>query len=107
MTKEPKKKRHCSWNGHARGVVRDYYDRFGKELSGAALRDFIAVDNAVEETLRMNDGQSRMKLISLLHRDRAYTLEGAADIVGCGPATASRWQKKFFEMVARNCGWID
>lgn len=107
MTGEPKKKQRCSWIGHAKGITRDYYDNQGKELSGAALRNFVAVDNAVDDTLRMKDGQFRVKLIQLLHRDRKLTLEGAGMAVHCGVATAGRWQKKFFEMVARNSGWID
>lgn len=107
MTKEQKKKQRYSWWSYIREIVREYYERRPAELNGVAARSWKAVRDAIETTERMPDGYSRIRLVRMLHADRTYTLDGAANAIPCDRATAARWQRRFFEEVARNRGLLD
>ncbi len=98
-----------SWWGHIKAIIRAYPARQGKELSGVALRDQMAVQGAIEATRHMDGGEARMKVIRLLHWSVPITLNlnGVALAVKCDRATAARWQRKFFEEVARNRDLLD
>ncbi len=98
----PKKKTHYDWWPYIRGVIRKYPARCGMELHGLPQREQEAVQAAIDATERMVNGKARLKVIQLVHWNRAYTLEGAALSIPCSKATANRWQRAFFEMVARN-----
>lgn len=108
MNQEQKKKRRYSWWPYIREVVREYpkKNEAGKACA-VAEREDDAVQEALEETERMADGQNRLKLIRLLHWDRTHTLDGAALAIPCSRRTAAYWQREFFELVARNRGLLD
>lgn len=76
-------------------------------MSDAERAGWAAVDGAVEVTKHMENGDARIKIIEMVHWDRTHTLEGAAMEAHCGRATAARWQRDFFEEVARNRGLLD
>ena len=101
-------KQQYPWWGYIKSIIRKYPGGAGG-LSGVALRNHEAVQAAIEATERMVDGQSRLKVIRLLHwsKPRTLTLDGAALDARCGRATASRWQKRFYEEVAINRGDLD
>lgn len=100
-------KQHYPWCGYIRAIVRAYPGRMGADLSGVAKREYEAVRAAVEATERMEDGEARLKVIRLVHWNRTHTLEGAALTVPCSERTAGRWQRRFFEEVARNRDLLD
>lgn len=100
-------KQHYPWWGYVKSIVRDYATQCTEDLTGVAVANYEAVIEAVNATERMTDGQNRLKLIKMLHWDRTHTLEGAARVIPCGRSTAARWQREFFEMVARNRGLLD
>lgn len=95
------------WWPYVRGVVRAYPERKGEGLHGVAMREQEAVQAAIEATERMSGGAERLKVIRMVHWDRVHTLDGAALAVPCDRATAARWQRKFFEAVARNRDLLD
>lgn len=107
MTKEPKKKHQYSWWPYIREIVRAYPERRGKELRGKSAREQEAVEAAIGVTYSMENGQNHMKIIRLVHWDRKLTIEGAALSTPCDKRTAQRWQKAFFEEVARNRDLLD
>lgn len=100
-------KKHYKWWGYIKDVVREYHESRSNELSGVALREHEAVKKAVDDTLNMDGGASRLKVISMVHWERTRTLEGAALSIPCDRATAARWQRRFFEEVARNRDLLD
>lgn len=100
-------KQHYPWWGYIKAIIRDYPGRTGIDLSGVAKREFEAVQAAVEATERMAGGRDRMKLVQLVHFDRTHTIEGAALTVPCSERTAARWQRRFFEDVARRRDLLD
>lgn len=100
-------KRHYPWWGHVRAIIRAYPGKMGKDLSRVETMNYEAVKAAIEATQRMENGEARMKVIRLVHLDRTHTLEGAALAVPCSERTANRWQRLFFEMVARNRDFLD
>lgn len=102
-----KEKKHYSWWGYIREIVQKYPERKGLELYGADKHAQEAVQAAIDATERMVDGEARLKVIRLVLWDGTYQLQGAALQIPCGKSTAARWQKTFFEMVARNRGIID
>lgn len=100
-------KRHYKWWGYIKAVVREYPEYRSSELSGVESREHEAVKKAVDKTLMMDGGADRLKVISMVHWERTRTLEGAALAIPCEKTTAYRWQRKFFEEVARNRDLLD
>lgn len=100
-------KKHYDWWGYVKSLVRKYPESRSSELSGVALRNHEAVRKAVDDTLNMDGGANRLKVINMVHWERTRTLEGAALAVPCDRATAARWQRRFFEEVARNLVLLD
>lgn len=103
--------KHYLWWPYVRYLVRQYpnWEKTAQENLNLSERDaegFNAVKNAIKLTERMNNGSSRLKVIQALHWDRALTLEGAALSIPCDKSTAARWQKSFFEEVARKAGYL-
>lgn len=100
-------KKHYKWWGYIKDVVREYPGGRSSELSGVALREHEAVRKAVDDTLNTDGGASRLKVISMVHWERTRTLDGAALAVPCSGRTATYWQRRFFEDVAKNMGLLD
>lgn len=100
-------KNHYPWWGYIRNLVQKYPETEKKALSGVALKGKNAVKAAIEATERMDGGEDRIKLIGMVHFERTHTLEGAAKKIPCDRSTAARWQKKFFEDVAREMEILD
>lgn len=100
-------KQHYKWWGYIKAIVQEYPRERPSELSGVELREHEAVKKAVDETLKMDGGANRLKVISMVHWGRTRTLEGAALAIPCDRATAARWQRRFFEEVARNRDLLD
>ena len=100
-------KKHYDWWGYVKSIIRAYPGGKSSELSGVALRSHEAVKKAVDDTMMMADGANRLKVISMVHWERTRTLEGAALSIPCDRATAARWQRRFFEEVARNRDLLD
>lgn len=100
-------KQRYPWWGYIKAIIREYPKRRASELSGVALREHEAVKRAVDKTLMMDGGANRLKVISMVHWERTRTLEGAALAIPCDRATAARWQRRFFEEVARNRDLLD
>lgn len=100
-------KKHYKWWGYIKAVIREYPGSRSGELSGVALREYEAVKRAVDDTLKMDGGVNRLKVISMVHWERTRTLGGAALAVPCSDRTAAYWQREFFELVARNCNLLD
>lgn len=100
-------KQHYDWWGYIKSLIRKYPENRSDELSGVALRNHEAVKKAVDDTMKMDGGANRLKVINMVHWERTRTLEGAALAIPCDRATAARWQRRFFEEVARNRDLLD
>ncbi len=100
-------KRHYPWWGHVKAIIRAYPGQIGKDLSRVEMMNYEAVKAAIDATRRMENGEARMKVVRLVHLERTHTVEGAALTVPCDRATAARWQRRFFEEVARNRDFLD
>lgn len=96
--------KHYAWWGYVKEIIREYPLHKADDLAGVALRNHTAVKIAIEKTERMPDGSNRIKVIERLHwgNPRTLTLDGVANTIPCDRATAARWQRRFFEEVARN-----
>lgn len=101
-------KTHYPWWSYVKYIVQQYPKReHGSLPSVVQNREVMAVGSAIFKTEQMDGGDERMKVIRMVHFDRTHTLSGAALEIPCDRATAARWQRKFFEDVARNRGLID
>lgn len=100
-------KQHYKWWGYIKAIIREYPKGRSSELTGVELREHEAVKKAVDETMKMDGGANRLKVISMVHWERTRTLGGAALAVPCSDRTAAYWQREFFELVARNCNLPD
>lgn len=102
-----KSKQHYSWWSYIKEIIREYPDMRTASTSGVTAREVDAVSDAVYATERTPAGDARLKVIRMVHWDGTHTLAGAALEIPCSERTAARWQRKFFEEVARNRGLLD
>lgn len=101
------KKQHYKWWGYIKAIIQEYPRSRSSELTGVEIREHEAVKKAVDETMKMDGGANRLKVISMVHWERTRTLGGAALAVPCGNRTAAYWQREFFEETARNRDVMD
>lgn len=106
MEEKRKKKPHYSWWPYIREIIMEYPSRRSVELRGVAQREQEAVQAAINATERMVNGEARLKAIRLVLWDRK-TLDGAALVIPCSRRTVARWQRRFFEEVARGRDLLD
>ena len=78
-----------------------------RTLPPVEQRDHDAVWSAICRTEGLPDGKDRLKIIELVHWKGSHTLTGASAVVHVSDSTAKRWQRDFFLLVARSCGFID
>lgn len=95
------------WWGYVKAIIRAQHERKGKQLAGAARREYEAVENAVNEALRMNYGALRVKLVDMVFWSKTHTLQGAALALNISEHTAQRWHANFIKSVAVNMGILD
>lgn len=100
-------KQQYSWWPYIREIVRLYPTRSQIPLTGVAFREYMDVKQALETTEAMPDGKTKIQVIRMVHLDKTFTLEAAAQKIPCDRTTAARWQRRFFEEVARNRGLLD
>lgn len=98
---------HYHWWGYVRYIVREYPARKSQNLFGTARIDQNAVQKAVDDTRKTPGGGDKLDVIDRLHWSRTHTLDGVSRVCHCGRNTAARWQRKFFEAVAKNRGLMD
>lgn len=106
-----KQKKHYPWWGYVRYIIRRYpvldENYLFQEMCRADSRDWSAVKSAIDHTECTENGLARLKMIRMVHWDRTHTLEGAALSIPCSRSLAAKWQREFFEEVARNRGLLD
>lgn len=98
------------WWPYVRYLVRQYptwNNMLRTEMTGSDLRGWNSVMKAIDSTKRMENGLARLNVIRMVYWDGTHTLNGAALEIPCDRSTAARWQRKFFEDVARNRGLLD
>lgn len=94
------------WWGYVKAMIRKY--KAGDEdLFGVALREHIAVAEAITQTNAYPDGKERLSLISLVFWKRTHTLEGAAMAVNVSERTGRRWHTDFIKLVAEKYGLLE
>lgn len=102
------KKQYYPWWGYVKSIVRKYpaiIDR--KDLKGVEKKERDAVLTAIDAAWGSDQGSTQIRAIEMMHFHRTHTLTGAAQEIGCDRSTAARWQRKFFEDVAKNMGLMD
>lgn len=95
------------WWGYIKAIIRNYPALEGRCCQGTELKERMAVQQAIDQTERMESGTERMQVIELVFFRQTHTLEGAALMVPCGYETAKRWIQQFIKMVSRNMGLLD
>ena len=65
-------------------------------------RELEAVEAAVRETRRLQDGRERLRLIELLYWKGTHTLHGAADVCHVSFSVAKRWNEDFLYLTWRS-----
>ena len=63
-------------------------------------RELEAVRRAVDETLRMNNGKTRIEMVELVFWRQSHTLTGATMKLHLSDRTAQRWHQEFIRCVA-------
>ena len=71
------------------------------------MREKNAVKNAIDKTLKKDDGKDRIKVIELVLFKQTHTIDGAAQIVCCSERTARRWHTDFIRLVAKEYGLLE
>lgn len=87
------------WWGYVKWMIRHYPNQSQRERQ--------AVQRAIEQTQRMDNGSERMRVVEMVFLKQTHTLEGAALMVPCSYMTARRWHNDFIRRVAKNFGLMD
>ena len=95
------------WWGYVRAMIRNYPAVNERYVQGVALRERMAVQKAIDETERMEDGKERLQLVEMVYFRRTHTLAGAARMIPCSYTTAQRYHAQFVKLVARNFGLLE
>lgn len=66
-----------------------------------------AVDKAIEEIRRQRDGETVLKIVTMVDFKRSHTIEGAAMVLYMHRVTASDKRTRFIDMVGKNLGWLN
>lgn len=95
------------WWGYVKWMIRQYPAREGKYIQGKALDERMAVQRAIDQTMKLDNGQDRLRVVDLVFFKQTHTLEGATLMVPCGYETAKRWIQQFIKLVAKNFGLLE
>ena len=88
-------------------MIRQYPARQDQYCQGNALKERMAVQQAIDETDRMENGKERLQVVDLVFFRQTHTLEGAAMMIPCSERTARRWHTDFIKLVAKKYGLIE
>lgn len=99
----------ANYNGMPKGGSASHgvEDLAVRELPRAQQREYESVRLAIDQTMRLQNGRNRMRVIQLVFWARSHTLEGAALEVHCSERTARRWHTDFILLVAQKRGLLD
>ena len=98
------------WWQYVKGMIRQYPRiKDSTCLPTHKLTEVEAVRKAIDDTLMLEDGALRMRLVKLLYWDRKWhRLEDAAGDAFCSVGTARKWHRDFVYLVAAYRGlWIE
>lgn len=90
------------WRGYVKAMIRRYPERRGQALTGTALREYEAVQAAIEQTERMRNGRDRLRVIELVYWKRVCDLKHAGLYVWYSEDTVQNWHADFIKAVAKN-----
>ena len=88
-------------------MIRQYPAREGKYIQGKALDERMAVQRAIDQTMKLDNGQDRLRVVDLVFFKQTHTLEGAALMVPCSYDTAQKYHAQFIKLVAKNYGLLN
>ena len=88
------------WWGYAKGIIRRY------EHGTVTSTEREAVDKAIAETLSMDCGTERVKVVELVFWRQTHTLAGAAMQIPVSYETAKKWHRDFLYLVAEKRGLL-
>ena len=86
-------------------MIRNYPAVQDKYCQGNTLKERMAVQRAIDETKRMENGVERLQVIDMVLFRQTHTLEGAALMVPCHYKTAQKWHNDFIRLVASKYGF--
>lgn len=97
------------WWSYIKWVVRDWpqKEKSLPGLTGAALREYEAVQAAVQETRALSGGADCLRLIELVYWKNSHTMQGAAEVLHVSYDTAVNWNRGFIKKVAEKMGLLD
>lgn len=78
-----------------------------KRLPGNRGREYDAVTDAINATMRDKNGLERIRLIEIVFWKKTHTLMGAAQVCHVSERSARRWHTEFIRLVAKNYGLLD
>ena len=78
-----------------------------KRLPGVRGKEYEAVTDAINATMRDKNGLERIRLIEIVFWQKTHTLMGAAQVCHVSERSARRWHTEFIRLVAKNYGLLD
>ena len=92
------------WYGLSQTMIRRYPGiKSERGIQSAIFTQ--AIEQALEDTARLNDGDSRIQVIKLIYFDKTDTIDGAALKVHASRRTVQRWSSAFVNMVGKYAGF--
>lgn len=90
--------------GHGSEAHRAIEDVALRELPQAEMKEYSAVDKAIQATLQYKDGSERLQLIDMVFFKKTHTLQGAAIACNISYGTAKNWHNRFIVQTAKSFG---
>ena len=82
------------------GVGRPLEDKAIKRLSDGDAQDYEAINAAIHETAKMENGKTRLTIIDLVYWKRSHSIQGAGMKTGYSKRQADRFIREFILLVA-------
>lgn len=92
---------------HGAGISKPTESGALRGLTGNKLREYNAVNDAINQTLARWDGKERIRLVELVFWKRSHTLVGASLKCNVSERLARQWHTEFIRAVAKNYGLLD
>lgn len=81
------------------------YKRLGKSEQDAIFKK--AIDNAIEKTRQMENGEARMKAVKMACIDQTHTTAGAASAIHYSYWTTLIYIREFLDLVNEEAGFFE
>jgi len=92
------------WYPYVVKMIKRYPKKLQADGTMQAAIAEIAIRKALSETLKMRDGEERVRVVEMVYIKQTHTMEAAASQIPVSERTAQRWSQVFIYLCAKHMG---